>query len=80
VLDINTARAEAVFVSTLQPSDRATGREIHQRITDVVRAWGSRKIAEAVAVEFGDHPDTAAARMRWAKETVAVHYPGRAVR
>ena len=30
------------------------------------RAFGSRGCAERVAQEFGDHPETAAARMRWA--------------
>jgi hypothetical protein len=32
-----------------------------------VRAFGSQGCAERVAQEFGDHPEAAAARMRWAR-------------
>ena len=36
-----------------------------------LRAFGSAGCAGWVAQEFGDHPDTAAARMRWARSVAA---------
>jgi hypothetical protein len=76
-LSIADARAEALFVSTLQPSSRATRREIRDVIAGVVRAHGSRAVAARVAQEFGDHPEAAAARMEWAASVVAATYPPR---
>jgi hypothetical protein len=36
-------------------------------VAETVRGFGSRGCAARVAQEFGDHPETAAARMRWAR-------------
>jgi hypothetical protein len=59
--------AEALFVSPLQPSDRPTPDEARAAIRASLRAHhGTRGCAAAFAVEYGDHPDAAAARMRWA--------------
>jgi hypothetical protein len=41
-----------------------------------VRKLGGRGCAELVAQEFGDHPDTAVARMRWARTVVAQAFGG----
>lgn len=76
-INVQAARAGAVFVSTLEPSSRATVREIRQVITSVVRAHGCKAVAARVAQEYGDHPDTAARRMEWARYIVAVTYPPR---
>src|SRR5215472_1809442 len=54
--------ADALFASMLQRSDGASAA--------AVRAYGSRGCAERVAQEFGDHPETAVARMRWARGVV----------
>lgn len=68
-LDITTARAEALFASTLstaEPHDRA---ELKAAIAAAVRHYGGVKgCAELMAVEFGDHPVEAAERMRWARD------------
>jgi hypothetical protein len=76
-LDITTARAEALFASTLsaaEPHDRA---ELKAAIAAAVRDYhGVRGCAAAMAVEFGDHPAQAAERMRWARhaaEPLAFH-------
>ena len=59
--------AEAVFASTLQPSDAPTASEVRVAIrTSLRRHHGSRGCAAFCAAEYGDHPVTAAARMRWA--------------
>jgi hypothetical protein len=76
-LDVNVARIEAVFASALQASDKPTGQQIHLTITNMARAYGSRWCTARVAQEFGDHPDTAARRMAWARYMVAVTFPPR---
>jgi hypothetical protein len=63
-----TIRSEALFVSPLQPSDRADIAQVEAAIIAIVRRLGDQGVAERVAQEFGDHPETAVARMRWARE------------
>jgi hypothetical protein len=36
-----------------------------------VRRFGPRGCTELMAQEFGDHPDAAARRMRWARQLAA---------
>jgi hypothetical protein len=59
--------ADALFVSVLQGSDKPDAGQIRRAIAAVVRAYGSQGCAQRVAQEFGDHPETAVARMRWAR-------------
>jgi hypothetical protein len=64
---LSATMAEAVFASTLQPSDAPTAAEVRVAIRTSLRQHrGSRGCAAFCAAEYGDHPDTAAARMRWA--------------
>ena len=58
--------AEALFVSALQRSDNPSAGQVRKAIATAVRAHGGRGCAQRVAQEFGDHPETAVARMRWA--------------
>jgi hypothetical protein len=62
--------AEALFASVLQRSDRPSPGQVREAIAAVVRARGSQGCAELVAQEFGDHPETAAERMCWARAVV----------
>jgi len=64
-------RAEALFVSYLQPSQRPTPDQVTVAIEDSLRRWGPAGCAAAAAVEYGEHPDTAPSRMRWALATTA---------
>ena len=73
-------RAEALFASTLQPSDRPAADEVRRAVTGTLRRLGSRGCAAQVAGEFGDHPETAVPRMTWALAMVRGAYPHRAVR
>jgi hypothetical protein len=70
-LVVEIARAEALFASTLsaaEPHDRA---ELKAAIAAAVRHYGGvRGCAEQMAVAFGDHPEQAAQRMRWARAEV----------
>jgi hypothetical protein len=63
----STVWADALFVSVLQRSDEPSLTQVRQAIATVVRAYGGRGCAQRVAQEFGDHPETAVARMRWAR-------------
>lgn len=67
---LDAIRAEALFVSWLQRSQRVAAEEVRDAITMTLRLHGAIGCAEAVAEEFGDHPDTAVARMGWALATV----------
>jgi hypothetical protein len=69
-LNVNATRCEALFVSSLQRSDSLTQGKIHEAILRAVREFGSRGCAVRVAQEFGDHPETAVSRMRWARQLV----------
>ena len=61
-----TSRAEALFVSCLQPSAHPSCDEVEAAIHAAVAAYGLCGCATALAAEYGDHPDTAVDRMRWA--------------
>jgi len=67
--DISAFGADALFVSALQRSDVPSTDQVRQAIHAAIRAFGYSGCAARVAQEFGDHPDTAAARMRWARAT-----------
>lgn len=60
--------ADALFVSAIQRSDKPGKDHVLKAIAAAVRAYGDRGCAGRVAQEFGDHPETAVARMRWACE------------
>ena len=59
--------ADALFASALQRSDAPSLGQIRQAIDAAIGAFGCVGCVERVAQEFGDHPETAAARMRWAR-------------
>lgn len=68
---ISALRAGALFVSALQQSEDPSTQQVRQAIAAAVRQFGSRGCAERVAQEFGEHPELAAARMRWARQAAA---------
>lgn len=62
-----TIQAEALFASDLQPSELPTSVQVACAIDVSLRTRGGADgCAAVVAAEFGDHPETAALRMRWA--------------
>ena len=67
-LNVNEAVCEALFASPVQPSDRPTAETVAQAIGSTVGRLGLDGCASHMAQEFGDHPDTAAHRMRWVRE------------
>jgi hypothetical protein len=70
-LSTSTVRADALFASDLQRSDEPSAALVDQAIAAAVRAHGARGCAARVAQEYGEHPDTAAVRMRWARVRAA---------
>ena len=63
--------ADALFASTLQRSDEPSAIQVKQAIAAATRAFGDLGCAARVAQEYGEHPETAAKRMRWACMAVA---------
>jgi hypothetical protein len=77
----STVWADALFASMLQRSEEPSAGQVRKAVATAVRAYGSRGCAAQVALEFGDHPETAVARMRWARGVVDEVFatpPGRA--
>ena len=70
-LTISTARADALFASTLQRSDEPTAAQVHGAIAAALAAFGIRGCAARVAQAYGEHPETAVQRMRWARAIAA---------
>lgn len=64
---IGAFQADALFASGLQRSDCPSAVHIRRAIIAAIRKYGSSGCAAQVAQEFGDHPETAAIRMRWAR-------------
>jgi len=65
--DISAFEADALFVSALQCSEAPSAGQVRQAIDAAVREFGLSGCAGRVAQEFGDHPDAAVVRMRWAR-------------
>ena len=59
--------ADALFASVLQCSDNPTAGQVRKAIAAAVRAYGGLGCVQRVAQEFGDHPEAAVDRMRWAR-------------
>jgi hypothetical protein len=68
---IGAVWADALFVSVLQRYDQPSAGQVQQAIATAMRVFGPRGCAERVAQEFGDHPEIAVTRMRWARELAA---------
>jgi len=75
-LSISAVRADALFASALQPSAEPSVMQIRQAIAEAIGRYGGRGCSARVAQAYGDHPDTAATRMRWARTTVTATFGG----
>ena len=71
-LNVDDLRCEALFASELQRSDDVTAEEVAEVISRTVWRIGAAGCAGRMAQEFGDHPEAAAERMRWARRLAAV--------
>jgi hypothetical protein len=65
------ARAEALFISDLSIRGQYTKLEVAAAIRRAIDTHhGLRGCAGEVAAAYGEHPETAARRMRWARAVV----------
>jgi hypothetical protein len=69
--NVDDARCEALFASRLQRSDAPDAEVVAAAIRATVRQFGTRGCTCQMAQEFGDHPEAAAERMRWARHLVS---------
>ncbi|TMR14700.1 hypothetical protein ETD86_28405 [Nonomuraea turkmeniaca] len=75
---LTAARAEALFGSELPTGSAPSDAEVAAAIRRAVRRHGgTRGCAVVLAGEYGEHPETAAPRMRWALGVVRGAYPRR---
>jgi hypothetical protein len=75
-LSLDTDRADALFASVLQRSDEPSAAQVRQAIARATSTLGRTGCAAQVAQEYGEHPETAAARMRWARTAAADAFGG----
>ena len=69
------ARATAVFASNLSSESTPTADQVDAAIRNaMVRYGGIRGCIGELAEEYGNHPETAPRRMRWARQLVSVVY------
>jgi hypothetical protein len=69
------ARAAALFVSNLSTTDHPTDAEVEAAIQhSLLTHGGTRGCAADVAAYYGDYPELAAPRMRWARSVVESLY------
>lgn len=62
--------SEALFVSHVQRSQEPTAELVRAAVDDTIRRHGVGGCAALVAQEFGEHPDSAVGRMRWARTAI----------
>jgi hypothetical protein len=74
---LTAARAEALFNSDLPTGKPASATQVAAAIKDSVRRLGgARACAAEVAAAYGDCPEIAVLRMRWALRAVTAAYRG----
>jgi hypothetical protein len=69
-------QAEALFASVLPTGVLPGRRELADAIRQAMRTYpGPRGCAAEVAAAFGDYPESAVRRMRWARDVIELAYP-----
>ncbi len=71
-LTVDGAQCAALFASGLQRSDAPGPGSVAEAIRAAVRRFGAGGCASRMAQEFGDHPEAAAERMRWARSLLGL--------
>jgi hypothetical protein len=75
-LGVGAVRADALFASGLQRCDEPSAGQVRRAVAEAIEALGRSGCAGRVAQEFGDHPETAVARMRWARAAAGAAFAG----
>ena len=69
---VDHARCQALFASSLQQSDAPDAVAAAVAIRVTVQQLGTDGCIGRMAQEFGDHPEAAAARMRWVRSLLGL--------
>jgi hypothetical protein len=69
-LNMIEVQCAALFASGLQQSDAPARDAVTEAVRRAVRRFGVRGCEGRMAQEFGDHPEVALERMRWARQLV----------
>jgi hypothetical protein len=75
-LSISAVRADALFASALQRSEEPSAGQVRQAVAAAIGALGGVGCAARVAQAYGEDPETAVARMCWARTAVASAFTG----
>jgi hypothetical protein len=67
-------RAEALFASAVQESERPSPGRVRAAVADALERLHPDGLAAVLAQEAGDHPELYEHRMQWALRTVAEVY------
>jgi hypothetical protein len=73
-LSVSGLQADALFASGLQRCDEPSAGQVRQATATAIREFGYSGCAARVAQEFGDHPETAVIRMRWARSAAGAAF------
>lgn len=65
--DVPDVQCEALFASSLQATDAISPEVATTEIRRTIQRLGPEGCASRMAQEFGDHPEEARDRMRWAR-------------
>jgi hypothetical protein len=79
-VNISGLRADALFASGLQRCDEPSADQVRQAVATAVREFGCSGCVARVAQEYGDHPEAAVIRMRWARAVTGAAFAGAALR
>jgi len=71
-LNVDDAQCQALFASDLQRSDTPGADVVAESIRVTVQQLGTDGCTGRMAQEFGDHPEAAAERMRWARSLLNI--------
>jgi hypothetical protein len=69
---VDDARCQALFASSLQRSDAPGADAVAEAIRVTVQQLSADGCTSRMAQEFGDHPEAAAERMRWARSLLGL--------
>ncbi len=72
--DGNCLYAEALFVTSVQPSERPSIERVRAAVAEALVRHGRSGCAALVALEFGEHPECAVPRMDWALHVIERAY------
>ena len=70
-LSVSAAWADALFASALQRSDEPSAGQVKQAVAAAMDTFGDLGCVARVAQAYGEDPEMAVTRMRWACITVA---------